>query len=41
MIVLNKGKIMANDSPAPIKDMLKVDYFSDAYFRLVEGDDRR
>ena len=41
VIVLSKGKIMANDSPAAIKDMLKVDYFSDAYFRLVEGDDRR
>lgn len=41
VIVLNKGKIAANDTPAAIKEKLKVDFFSDAYFRLVEGDDRR
>ena len=35
--VLNKGRIAANDSPANIKKALGVEFFSDAYFRLVEG----
>ena len=37
VIVLNKGKIAANDSPANIKKALGVEFFSDAYFKLVEG----
>ncbi len=37
VIVLNKGKIIANDAPAKIKEALNVNFFSDAYFRLVEG----
>lgn len=37
VIVLNKGRIAANDSPANIKKALGVEFFSDAYFRLVEG----
>lgn len=37
VIVLNKGKIIENDAPAKIKEKLNVDFFSDAYFMLVEG----
>lgn len=37
VIVLNKGKVVENDSPEKIKKKLGVDYFSDAYFMLVEG----
>lgn len=37
VIVLNKGGIVANDSPKNIKEELGVDFFTDAYFRLVEG----
>ena len=37
VIVLNKGKLIANDTPAKIKEALKVNFFSDAYFRLIEG----
>lgn len=40
VIVLNKGKIAANDSPANIKKTLGVEFFSDAYFRLVEGGEK-
>ena len=40
VIVLNKGKIAANDSPANIKKALGVEFFSDAYFRLVEGGEK-
>ena len=38
VIVLNGGRIVENDSPARIKEKLKVDFFSDAYFRLIEGE---
>lgn len=37
VIVLNKGKIIENDAPAKIKEKLNVNFFSDAYFMLVEG----
>lgn len=37
VIVLNKGKVVENDSPEKIKKKLGVDFFSDAYFMLVEG----
>lgn len=37
VIVLNEGKIISNDTPAKIKEKLNVDFFSDAYFMLVEG----
>ncbi len=37
VIVLNGGRIVENDSPARIKEKLKVDYFSDAYFHLIGG----
>lgn len=37
VIVLNEGKIIANDTPAKIKENLNVDFFSEAYFMLVEG----
>ncbi len=40
VIVLNKGKIVENDSPAKIKEKLNVDFFSDAYFMLVEGGEK-
>ena len=40
VIVLNKGKIAANDSPANIKKALGVEFFSDAYFKLVEGGEK-
>lgn len=40
VIVLNKGKIVENDSPANIRRKLKVDYFTDAYFALVEGGEK-
>jgi len=40
VIVLNKGKIIANDTPAKIKEKLHVDFFSDAYFMLVEGGEK-
>ena len=35
VIVLNKGKIVENDSPENIKKKLKCDFFTDAYFELV------
>lgn len=37
VIVLNKGSIVANDMPSRIKERLGVDYFTDAYFMLVQG----
>lgn len=40
VIVLNKGKIIANDTPAKIKEELNVAFFSDAYFMLVEGGEK-
>lgn len=40
VIVLNQGKIIANDTPAKIKEKLHVDFFSDAYFMLVEGGEK-
>lgn len=40
VIVLCGGKIAANGSPRSIKEALGTDYFSDAYFRLVEGGER-
>jgi ABC-type multidrug transport system ATPase subunit len=40
VIVLCGGKIAANGSPRSIKEALGADYFSDAYFRLVEGGER-
>lgn len=40
VIVLNKGKIIENDAPAKIKEKLNVDFFSDAYFMLVEGGEK-
>ena len=40
VIVLNKGEIIANDSPANIRQALGTAFFSDAYFRLVEGGER-
>ena len=41
VIVLNKGKIVENDVPAAIKEKLNVSFFSDAYFMLVEGGEKR
>ena len=38
VIVLNNGRIVENDTPSRIKEKLHVDYFFDAYFRLVEGE---
>lgn len=40
VIVLNKGKIVENDSPMNIKNKLNVGYFADAYFMLVEGGEK-
>lgn len=37
VIILNNGQIIANDKPENIKDKLRVDFFSDAYFMLIEG----
>lgn len=36
VIVLNRGKIVADDSPDNIKERLKCDFFTDAYFKLVD-----
>ncbi|SFB83346.1 ABC transporter ATP-binding protein [Butyrivibrio sp. YAB3001] len=41
VIVLNKGKVVENDSPEKIKEKLNVDFFSDAYFKLVEGGEKQ
>ena len=38
VIVLNGGKIVENDTPARIREKLHVDYFFDAYFKLIEGE---
>lgn len=37
VIVLNNGNIVANDKPSKITEQLGADYFSDAYFMLVQG----
>lgn len=37
VIVLNQGKVVENDTPAKIKEKLNVNFFSEAYFMLVEG----
>lgn len=37
VIILNEGHIIANDKPEVIKKQLHVDFFSDAYFMLIEG----
>lgn len=36
VIILNKGKIVAYDSPKTIKNNLNCEFFVDAYFQLVE-----
>lgn len=41
VIVLNKGKIVENGAPAAIKEKLNVNFFSDAYFMLVEGGEKQ
>lgn len=40
VIVLNKGKVVENDTPAKIKEKLNVNFFSEAYFMLVEGGEK-
>ncbi len=40
VIVLNKGKIVENDSPEAIKEKLGAAFFSDAYFKIVEGGEK-
>ena len=40
VIVLCGGRSAAGGSPRSIKEALGADYFSDAYFRLVEGGER-
>lgn len=40
VIVLNKGKLVENDTPANIKQKLNVNFFSEAYFMLVEGGEK-
>lgn len=36
VIVLNRGGIIANDSPANIKNQLGVSFFTEAYFMLIK-----
>lgn len=36
VIVLNQGRIIANDSPANIKKQLRVSFFTEAYFKLIK-----
>lgn len=36
VIVLNQGRIIANDSPANIKKQLGVSFFTEAYFKLIK-----
>lgn len=36
VIVLNRGRIVVNDSPANIKKQLGVSFFTDAYFMLIK-----
>lgn len=36
IIVLNRGGIIANDSPANIKNQLGVSFFTEAYFMLIK-----
>lgn len=40
VIVLNKGQIVENDTPTRIKERLNVNFFSEAYFRLIEGGEK-